>query len=269
MKNLISCILALLVLIPLSSSYVLADNIIIQSSTSLKNSGFYRFLAPILKQHTGVEIGVVAVGTGQAIKNMKNCDGDVLITHAKEAELEFLKTGYGLERVEFMHNYWVLIGPGKAKEENRFSSNQIREILKTIYDEKEKFISRGDNSGTHMKELSIWKELALKPKNFPESWYMETGSGQGATLMIASEVGAFTITDTATWLAFNKKRDLKIIGHDKKNLNTYSVTTINPRKCNHVKSRAVEKIVEFLKSDIGKRSISNFRLNNSNVFFPI
>ena len=109
MKNIFSLILVLLALVALSSSHILADNIIIQSSTSLKNSGFYRFLAPILKQHTGVEIRVVAVGTGQAIKNMKNCDGDVLITHAKEAELEFLKTGYGLERFEFMYNHLSLI----------------------------------------------------------------------------------------------------------------------------------------------------------------
>ena len=269
MKNIFSRIVIILALLALSSSYVLADNIIIQSSTSLKNSGFYRYLTPILKQYTGIDIGVVAVGTGQAIKNMKNCDGDVLITHAKEAELEFLKSGVGLERFEFMYNHWVVIGPGEAKKENRFDSNEMREILKKIYEQKEKFISRGDNSGTHMKELSIWKNLALKPEDFTETWYLETGSGQGATLMVASEVGAFTITDTATWYAFNKKRDLKIIGRDNSNLNTYSITTINPRKCTHVKSSAVEKIVEFLKSTIGKNTISNFRLNNSNVFFPI
>ena len=269
MKSIFSRILVLLVLVVLSSSHVLADNIIIQSSTSLKNSGFYRFLAPILKQHTGIEIRVVAVGTGQAIKNMKNCDGDVLITHAKEAELEFLKTGYGLERFEFMYNHWVIIGPGKAKEEKKFGSYEMREILKKIYNDKEKFISRGDNSGTHMKELSIWKELALEPEDFPETWYLETGSGQGATLMIASEVGAFTITDTATWHSFNNKADTEIIGRDNNDLNTYSITTINPKKCKNIKYRAVKKIVKFLKSDIGKNAISNFRLNNSNAFFPI
>ena len=109
MKNILSRILLLSVFVALSSSNVLADNIIIQSSTSLKNSGFYRFLAPILKHYTGVEIRVVAVGTGQAINNMKNCDGDVLITHARNAELEFLKTGYGLKRFEFMYNNLSLI----------------------------------------------------------------------------------------------------------------------------------------------------------------
>ena len=109
MNNILSRIFLLSVFVALSSSNALADNIIIQSSTSLKNSGFYRYLAPILKQNTGVEIRVVAVGTGQAIKNMKNCDGDVLITHAKNAELEFLKTGYGLKRFEFMYNNLSLI----------------------------------------------------------------------------------------------------------------------------------------------------------------
>ena len=146
MKNILSRILFVSIFVTLSSSNVLADNIIIQSSTSLKNSGFYRYLSPILKQYTGVEIRVVAVGTGQAIKNMKNCDGDVLITHAKKAEIEFLKTGYGLKRFEFMYNNWVIVGPRKAKTEKDIKSREIREIMETIYDKKEKFISRGDNS---------------------------------------------------------------------------------------------------------------------------
>ena len=132
MKNILSRILLLSVFVALSSSNVLADNIIIQSSTSLKNSGFYRYLAPILKQYTGVEIRVVAVGTGQAIKNMKNCDGDVLITHSKNAELEFLKTGYGLKRFEFMYNNWVIVGPRKAKTEINIRGNEIREIIITL-----------------------------------------------------------------------------------------------------------------------------------------
>ena len=257
------------VFVALSSSNVLADNIIIQSSTSLKNSGFYRYLAPILKHYTGVEIRVVAVGTGQAIKNMKNCDGDVLITHARNAELEFLKTGYGLERFEFMYNNWVIVGPRKAKMEKNFASLEIRDIMKIIYDRKEKFISRGDNSGTHMKELSLWKELALVPEEFPKTWYLETGSGQGATLMIANELGAFTITDTATWYSFKNKGDSEIVGYDNNDLNTYAITTVNPEKCENIKSSAVEKIVAFLKSDKGKITISKFRLNNANAFFPI
>ena len=269
MKNILSRIFLLSVFVALSSSNVLADNIIIQSSTSLKNSGFYRFLAPILKQYTGVEIRVVAVGTGQAIKNMKNCDGDVLITHSKNAELEFLKTGYGLKRFEFMYNNWVIVGPRKAKMEKNFASLEIRDIMKIIYDRKEKFISRGDNSGTHMKELSLWKELALVPEEFPKTWYLETGSGQGATLMIANEIGAFTITDTATWYSFKNKGNSEIFGYDNKDLNTYAITTVNPEKCKNIKSSAVEKIVTFLKSDNGKNTILKFSLNNANAFFPI
>ena len=269
MKNILSRILLLSVFVALSSSNVLADNIIIQSSTSLKNSGFYGYIAPILKHYTGVEIRVVAVGTGQAIKNMKNCDGDVLITHSKNAELEFLKTGYGLKRFEFMYNNWVIVGPRKAKTEKDIRGHEIREIMEKIYDKKEKFISRGDNSGTHMKELSLWKELALVPEEFPKTWYLETGSGQGATLMIAKELGAFTITDTATWYSFKNKGDSEIVGYDNKDLNTYAITTVNPEKCKNIKSSAVEKIVTFLKSNNGKNTISKFRLNNANAFFPI
>ena len=138
MKNILSRIFLLLVFVALSSSNVLADNIIIQSSTSLKNSGFYRYLAPILKQYTGVKFRVVAVGTGQAIKNMKNCDGDVLITHSKNAELEFLKTGYGLERFEFMYNNWVIVGPRKAKMEKNFASLEIRDIMKILNGQEKK-----------------------------------------------------------------------------------------------------------------------------------
>ena len=269
MKDILAPILLFSILVALSSSNIFADNIIIQSSTSLKNSGFYRFLAPILKQYTGVEIRVVAVGTGQAIKNMKNCDGDVLITHARNAELEFLKTGYGLERFEFMYNNWVIVGPKKAKIEKNFVGLEIREIMKIIYDRKEKFISRGDNSGTHMKELSLWKELALAPEEFPKTWYLETGSGQGTTLMIANELGAFTITDTATWYSFKNKGDSEIVGYDNNDLNTYAITTVNPEKCENIKSSAVGKMVAFLKSDNGKNTISKFRLNNANAFFPI
>ena len=269
MKNILSRIFLLSVFVALSSSNVLADNIIIQSSTSLKNSGFYGYIAPILKHYTGVEIRVVAVGTGQAIKNMKNCDGDVLITHARNAELEFLKTGYGLERFEFMYNNWVIVGPRKAKMEENFASLEIRDIMKIIYDRKEKFISRGDNSGTHMKELSLWKQLALVPEEFPKTWYLETGSGQGATLMIANELEAFTITDTATWYSFKNKGGSEIVGYDNKDLNTYAITTVNPEKCKNIKSSAVEKIVTFLKSDNGKNTISKFRLNNTKAFFPI
>ena len=167
MKNIFSRILVLLVLVALSSSHVLADNIIIQSSTSLKNSGFYRFLAPILKQHTDVEIRVVAVGTGQAIKNMKNCDGDVLITHAKEAELEFLKTGYGLERFEFMYNHWVIIGPEKAKKEinsENFSYQIVDitdfKIVKKSIDELEEKLGQIDifvnNAGMTGMNAKVW-----------------------------------------------------------------------------------------------------------------
>ena len=269
MKNILLYILFVSVFVNLSSSNVLADNIIIQSSTSLKNSGFYRYLAPILKHYTGVEIRVVAVGTGQAIKNMKNCDGDVLITHSKNAELEFLKTGYGLKRLEFMYNNWVIVGPRKAKTEMNIRGHEIREIMEEIYDKREKFISRGDNSGTHMKELSLWKELDLVPKEFPKTWYLETGSGQGATLVIANELGAFTLTDTATWYSFKNKGDSEIVGYDNKDLNTYAITTVNPKKCKNIKSSAVEKIVTFLKSDNGKNTISKFRLNNAYAFFPI
>ena len=157
----------------------------------------------------------------------------------------------------------------KAKKENKFGSYEIREILRKIYNDKEKFISRGDNSGTHMKELSIWKELALEPEDFPETWYLETGSGQGATLMIANEIGAFTITDTATWYSFKNKGGSEIVGYDNKDLNIYAITTVNPEKCKNIKSSAVEKIVTFLKSNNGKNTISMFRLNSANAFFPI
>ena len=168
-----------------------------------------------------------------------------------------------------MYNNWLIVGPRKAKTEINIRGNEIREIMETIYDKKEKFISRGDNSGTHIKELSLWKELALVPEEFPKTWYLETGSGQGATLMIAKELGAFTITDTATWYSFKNKGDSEIVGYDNKDLNTYAITTVNPEKCKNIKSSAVEKIVTFLKSDNGKSAISKFRLNNANAFFPI
>ena len=153
-----------------------------------------------------------------------------------------------------MYNNWVIVGPRKAKTEMNIRGHEIREIMEEIYDKREKFISRGDNSGTHMKELSLWKELDLVPKEFQKTWYLETGSGQGATLVIANELGAFTLTDTATWYSFKNKGDSEIVGYDNKDLNTYAITTVNPEKCKNIKSSAVEKIVTFLKSNNGKNT---------------
>jgi len=261
-------ILALIPIIVFCSSPAFSKSILVQSSTSLKNSGFYNHIIPEIQEKLGINLRVVAVGTGQAVKNALNCDGDLLITHAKEAELDFLKTGFGLKRSELMYSHWLIIGP-----ENTVNSlaikNDISDAFLLIFKKKYKFVSRGDNSGTHMKELKVWKEAGLKPETFSSNWYLEVGTGQGATLNSSIQLEAFTLTDSATWFSFKNKNNAQVAYTDKRNVNIYSVTTINPSKCPNIKQKEAMQVVDFLTSEKGKILISNFSIKGERVFFPL
>ena len=242
------------------------DSLIIQSTTSTRDSGFYNFILPKYKIVDDIRIKVIASGTGHAIVNAKKCDADIVLVHDKTSEELFVKNGFGLYREDLMYNHFLLVGP---KSLNISVNNEnIYQVLQKIYDNKLTFVSRGDNSGTNKKEISLWKNLGLKINTRKDRWYLETGSGMGPSLNIAVNKNAITLTDTATWISFNNKRNHTILVEGDKDLNNYyGIIPINPKKCPNSKIEASEKFINWLLSDKGQELINSFRINGEQLFF--
>lgn len=248
-------------------SFKQKDSLIIQSTTSLQDAGFYNHLIKNFSMYDSVKIKVVAVGTGQAIKNSKNCDGDILLVHHKPSEISFIKNGYGLFRKEIMYNDYVLIGPKNLFDSFK-SINNITEALELIYYKQLNFVSRGDESGTHKKEKELWEKAGININIKKDKWYFEAGSGMGASLNFAVNKSAFVLADRSTWLAFGNKKNHKIIVENFPNLlNYYGIIPINPKKCPRTNILKAKKLINWLESDIGKDSINSFRVNGKQVFF--
>ncbi|MGD9866830.1 MAG: substrate-binding domain-containing protein [Hyphomicrobiales bacterium] len=244
------------------------ESIIVQSTTSTANSGLYDYLLPMFKKDTGIQVNVVAVGTGQAIKNAQNCDGDVLLVHAKSAEEKFVSEGYGVKRTDVMYNDFIIVGPPSdpAKVDG---SKDVVGSLKKIADAKAPFASRGDNSGTHKAELKLWQMAGVDPKSGSGQWYRETGSGMGATLNTATGMGAYAMTDRGTWISFKNKGDYKIaVEGDDKLFNQYGVILVNPAKCDKVKKEASQKFIDWILSDKGQKAIADYKIEGQQLFFP-
>ena len=246
----------------------LADsNIIVQSTTSTKNSGLYDYILPLIKQDTGVTVHVVAVGTGAAIKNAMNCDGDVLLVHSRKREDKFVAEGYAKQRHDVMYNDYVLVGPhsdpaGIAGLQNAAAA------LNKIAESKSIFVSRGDMSGTHSKERELWKYASFAPDAVSGKWYRQTGSGMGATLNIAAGMAGYTLTDRATWISFGNKADLDILVEGDRHLfNPYGVMLVNKDKCPTVDAEAGQVFIDWLLSETGRSAISAFRNNDKQLFF--
>jgi len=241
--------------------------ILVQSTTSTRDSGFYDYLLPKFSEKYGFDIRVVAVGTGQALKNAKKCDADVLIVHDKKSEEKFVKEGFGLFRSEFMFNDYVLIGPKNDPAKTKID-NSIKIALKKIVNSKSLFISRGDDSGTYKKELSIWDELGRMPNVKNDKWYLSVGQGMGGALNIAVNKNAYIISDRATWISFNNKKKHEIlVSNEPLLLNHYGVIPINPIKCPGTKSKLVKIFVDWLLSKSTKKIINDFRVNGNQLFF--
>ena len=263
-KNL--CFLFLLFCLPkLSFS---KDSIIIQSTTSTYNSGFYNYILPIVKSKINVEAHVVSVGTGAALKNASNCDGDVIIVHAKERELDFVKKGFGINRQDLMYNDFIIVGPKENPAQINVQDGPL-EAFKKIFKSSSIFISRGDHSGTHFKEMSIWKKTKLNPLKFSGNWYREVGSGMGATLNLANAIEAYTITDRASWINFNNNNQLKLFTEKSSILfNQYGITLVNPARCPNVRSDIAKKFIQWLTSFEGQNKIKAFKVKGKQMFFP-
>lgn len=261
-------IISIALLIPLGSTLAVADSIVVQSSTSTKNSGLYDHILPIVKAETGITVNVVAVGTGQAIKNAQRCDGDVLLVHAKSSEEKFVAQGYGVKRRDLMYNDFIIVGPNNDPAGIHGSKN-VSKSLSVIASRRALFVSRGDDSGTHKAELRLWQASGADPASASGSWYRETGSGMGATLNIAIGMGAYVMTDRATWMKFGNKGDFKIhVEGDSRLFNQYGVILVNPTKCPNVRASAGQQVIDWLLSDQGQSTISSYQVNGNQLFFP-
>ncbi len=255
-------------LLALGSAHAAIDRIIVQSTTSTQNSGLFDFILPKFTSKTGISVNVVAVGTGQALKNGRNGDGDVLFVHAKAAEEKFIAEGYGIKRFDVMYNDFVLVGPSSDPAAIK-GEKSIVAALQKLAKTGSVFASRGDDSGTNKKELQLWKAANISIADHSGSWYRETGSGMGATLNIAAGMDAYTLTDRATWLAFNNKRSLTIISEgDPLLFNQYGVILVNPKKHPHINAKAGQIFIDWLVGKEGQSAIAAYKLKGKQLFFP-
>ena len=243
-------------------------SIIVQSTTSTQNAGFYRHIVPPFTAETGIEVRVVAVGTGQALKNASRCDGDLLIVHSRVAEDAFIAAGHGSRRHDLMYNDFILIGP-QDDPAGIAAATDIDDALRRITASRASFASRGDRSGTHKKELALWSSFGTVPKALPGSWYQETGSGMGATLNFAVQSDSYTLTDRATWLAFANKFQHRILFEDDPALfNQYGIVTLSTDHCPQANHRAAARFADWLLAPRGQALIGGLRLKGEQLFIP-
>lgn len=248
----------------------LADDkfIIVQSTTSTQNSGLFNNLLPKFKKKTGIEVRVVAVGTGQAIKNAANGDGDVLFVHSRPSEDKFVAEGLGVSRADVMYNDFVIVGPADDPA-GVAGSKDVISSLQMIAETKTPFASRGDDSGTHKAELRLWKAAGVDAVEASGDWYRETGSGMGTTLNTGTGMGAYIMTDRATWIAFGNKGDYQVaVEGDAKMFNQYGVILVNPEAHAHIKTDMGQQFIDWLLSIEGQAAISSYKVDDQQLFFP-
>ncbi len=242
--------------------------ITLASTTSTDNSGLYKVILPEFEKETGIQVRVVAVGTGRAIRLAENGDADVLLVHDQKSEERFVEEGYGVERHPLMYNDFIIVGPAKDPAGVK-GQKDVAVALRQIAKLRVPFVSRGDDSGTHKAELRLWKAVALDPSSESGTWYLETGSGMGSALNTASAMGAYALSDRGTWLSFSNKGDLAMmVEGDPRLLNPYSVILVNPERHAHVKAKDAQAFVDWLISPKGQEAIRKFRVAGEVLFVP-
>ena len=243
-------------------------SIVVASTTSTQDSGLFDFILPLFKAKTGIDVKVVAQGTGQALDTARRGDADVVLVHAKSAEEKFLAEGFGVKRYPVMYNDFILIGP-RADPAAVKGSKDVLSSLAAIKRTRSTFVSRGDRSGTHMAELDLWRLAGIDIGTDKGPWYKEIGQGMGAALNTASAAEAYVLADRATWLAFKNKGDLVIeVEGDRHLLNQYGVMLVNPRKYPTVKKELGQQFIDWLISPEGQRAIGSYKINGAPLFFP-
>ncbi|CAO3376011.1 substrate-binding domain-containing protein [Azospirillum argentinense] len=245
-----------------------ADRFItVASTTSTEDSGLFKSILPKFTEKTGIEVRVVAKGTGQAIDIAKRGDADVLFVHHKPSEDKFVAEGFSTERKPVMYNDFVIVGP-KADPAKVGGSKDVSAALKSIAAAKAPFVSRGDDSGTHKAEQALWKTAGVDP-TAGDGWYRAIGQGMGATLNTAAAVNGYAMTDRATWLSFKNRGDLDIVVEgDKRLFNQYGVMLVNPAKFSHVKAADGQAFVDWLVSAEGQKAIADYTIDGKSLFFP-
>lgn len=242
--------------------------ITVVSTTSTENSGLFARILPIFSARTGIDVRVVAVGTGQAIRMARNGDADVLLVHHKPSELAFVAAGFGLQRHDVMYNDFIIVGPRNDPASVR-SSAQVTNALRQIAEHHAPFISRGDDSGTHKRELALWRKAGIDPVRNSGAWYQEVGAGMGTTLNVAAAKRAYALSDRGTWLSFAGKGDLAIVNEgDSGLLNPYGVILVNPDRFTHVKARDGQMFIDWLLSIEGQQAIGAYQIDGEQLFFP-
>ena len=242
--------------------------ITVASTTSTEQSGLFKHILPIFEKKTGIQVRVVALGTGQALDMARRGDADVVFVHAKSAEDKFVAEGYGVKRLPVMYNDFVLVGP-KTDPAKIGGGKDILEALRKIKAASAPFVSRGDRSGTHMAEIALWKQAGIDIAKDKGPWYRDTGQGMGPALNTASSMNAYILADRGTWLSFKNRGELEILVEgDTRLFNQYGVILVDPAKHKHVKRAMGQAFIDWIVSPEGQGAIAGYKINGEQLFFP-
>jgi tungstate transport system substrate-binding protein len=266
-RHLTGITIAACALFPLSA-FAQEKSIVVASTTSTQDSGLFGHILPLFKAKTGIDVKVVAQGTGQALDTGRRGDADVVFVHAKPAEEKFLAEGFGVKRYPVMYNDFVLIGPANDPAGVK-GTQDIVAAFTALKNKRIPFISRGDNSGTHQAELKLWKDAGIDIAKARGPWYREIGQGMGAALNTASASDAYVFSDRGTWLSFKNRGYLVIVVEgDKRLFNQYGVMLVNPQKHPTVKKELGQQFIDWLVSSEGQKAIADYKINGQQLFYP-
>jgi tungstate transport system substrate-binding protein len=265
LRRILAAAAAALVLAPAAAQL---KYITVASTTSTEQSGLFRHLLPIFEKKSGIQVRVVALGTGQALDMGRRGDADVVFVHAKPLEEKFVAEGYGVRRFEVMYNDFVLIGP-KPDPAAVAGDKDVVQAFQKIQKTKAAFVSRGDNSGTHFAELEIWKAAGIDIAKHKGPWYRETGQGMGPALNTAAGMNAYILADRGTWLSFKNRSDLIVVLEgDKRLFNQYGIILVNPARHLGVKREMGQAFIDWIISSEGQQAIAAYRIGGEQLFFP-
>lgn len=259
LRNIIFFILIILINFPVFSK---TNRLIIASTTSTNDTGLLDFINKEFSEKYNIDIHVIALGTGQALEVAKRGNADILLVHHTLSEINFVKEGYGIKRYNLMYNDFIIVGP----IDSNYHCDSTEDIFLKIKNDEMLFLSRGDDSGTHIKEMSLWNDIKFNPEYFSK-WYKKVGQGMGSTLFIANEMLGYTLTDRSTWVKFKKKENLKIICENKPPLiNQYGIIAINPNKYQNSNYKLAKTYINWITSEKGKKLINNFKISGQQLF---
>jgi len=257
--------IAMLVALPLATPAQAQDFITVASTTSTENSGLFDHILPLFQEETGIDVRVVAQGTGQALETGRRGDADVVFVHARALEDAFVAEGYGVERFDVMYNDFVIVGPGEDPA-GLADADDAASAMAAIAEAEAPFASRGDDSGTHVAEMNLWEAAGVAPEG---QWYLSTGSGMGATLNTAAQVPAYALTDRGTWLSFANRGPLEIAFEgDPVLFNPYGIILVNPERHPHVKAEQGQAFIDWVVSQAGQEAIAGYTVAGEQLFFP-